>query len=67
MIWLTYMPMYTFIPADEDARKAPPRPPVFVSDDMATIFESNDVLKGKSNGENLECKSCNKTYKNKKV
>ena len=68
------MPIYSLVPADEEARKAPPRPRVFAPDEMmkqprskTTLFESDEGLKNTSDlGVSLNCITCNKTYKNKK-
>ena len=68
------MPMYSLVPADEEARKAPPREPVFASAEMVKqprsktlLFESDEEMPAKNRGANLKCQICNKTYKNKKV
>ena len=65
--------MYSLVPADEEARKAPPREPVFASDEMmkqprskTSLFESDKEISTKNRGANLKCQICNKTYKNKK-
>ena len=66
------MPMYTFVPADEAARKLPPRDPVNVPDGMmkqpppkTSLFQSDNVV-AKKNNSDLSCDICGKTYKNKK-
>ena len=68
------MPMYSLVPADEEARNAPPREPVFAPDEMikqprskTSLFESDKEIPTKNRGANLKCQICNKTYKNKKV
>ena len=61
------MPMYSFIPADEEARKLPPRESVLVPDEMVrsntSLYRSDEDVKEKNN--RLKCDSCDKTYKNK--
>ena len=67
------MTMYSVIPVEEEASKTLPEQQEFDGSDMAkpspskpVVFGSNDVMKVKSKGVNLECQICSKTYKNKK-
>ena len=64
--------MYSFVPADETARKLPPRDPVNVPDEMmkqpppkTSLFQSDNVV-AKKNNSDLSCDICGKTYKNKR-
>ena len=66
------MPMYSLVPADEAARKLPPRDPLNVPDEMmkqpppkTSLFQSDNVV-AKKNNSDLSCDICGKTYKNKK-
>ena len=65
--------MYSLVPADEEARKAPPREPVFAPAEMikqsrskTSLLEPDEELMEESTGRKPKCEICNKTYKNKK-
>ena len=64
------MPMYSFVPADEEARKAKPRDPVFLPNEMVNNRSKTSLLDSDENkenaGSNIECTMCDKVYKNKK-
>ena len=65
--------MYNLIPADDEARKLPPKPSVYGPDGMADYLDtetssrhSGETINGMSST-NLRCNICDKTYKNKRV
>ena len=68
--------MYNLVPADDEARKLPPKPSVYGPDGMADYpdTETSSRHSGEAiNGihtmisANPRCNICDKTYKNKRV
>ena len=59
--------MYSFVPADEEARKLPSRESVLVTDEMVRSKRSllGSGVNEENTGSNIKCEFCNKTYKNK--
>ena len=64
------MPMYSLVPADSEAHKHSPKKPFNVPDGMMSDRSSSKTSLRHSGGDvkknNLRCRSCDKTYKNKK-
>ena len=61
------MPLYSFVPVDEEARKLPSRESVLVPDEMVRSKRSllGSGVNEENTGSNIKCEFCNKTYKNK--